>query len=224
MSTDRLADSAARPRRAPANDGLWIIGLVGRAGSGKTTVAKALAEDGAQLIEADRIGHQVTDRDPDVRAALIAEYGERVYLADGQLDRARVGRHVFGDPAALERLNRLVHPRILEIMRSRLRELRASGYRGAVVVDAALMLDWGFERECDAVIAVISPEPLQIERLVASRGWTPEQARARLAAQRPNPVFAAAADVVLENQGDLEDLARRAREALRRWPSSSGAG
>ncbi|MGH7743030.1 MAG: dephospho-CoA kinase, partial [Candidatus Eiseniibacteriota bacterium] len=173
-------------RRARADDGLWIVGLVGRAGSGKSTVAQSLAASGAELIEADRIGHQVTDTDPEVRAALIAEYGPDIYRADGALDRARVGQRVFADRAALERLNRLVHPRILRAMRARIAELQTRGFPGTVVVDAALMLDWEFERECDTVIAVVAPEALQISRLVAARGWSEAQARARLAAQRTN--------------------------------------
>jgi dephospho-CoA kinase len=218
MSTDPARGSAERPRRARAGDGLWIVGVVGRAGSGKSTVARTLAADGAPLIEADRIGHQVTDHDPEVRAALIAEYGDDVYRPDGALDRARVGRRVFADRAALERLNRLVHPRIVRAMRAEIAALSARGYRGPVVVDAALMLDWGFERECDAIFAVTAPEALQVERLIAARGWSEDQARARLAAQRPNEAFAAAADVVLENHGSLGDLERRAREAMRRRP------
>ena len=228
MSTERPdgsgsgPDAAARAgrapqgvaRRVPTNDGLLIIGLVGRAGSGKSTVARVLSECGARLIEADAIGHRVTDTDPEVRAAMIAEYGPDVYRADGALDRARVGARVFSDRGALQRLNRLVHPRIVVEMRREIAALATGGFRGPVVVDAALMLDWGFERECDAVIAVVAAEPLQIARLMAARGWTAEQARARLAAQRADPSFAAAADVVIDNSGDESLLRRRAAEAL----------
>src|SRR5262245_10835026 len=109
MSTER-----PRPRRAHAGDGLFILGLVGRAGSGKSTVARALVADGAALIDADEIGHQVTDHDPEVRGALASEYGADIYDADGRLDRRRVAARVFSDPAARARLDALVHPRILE--------------------------------------------------------------------------------------------------------------
>src|SRR5690349_20011371 len=102
-----------RLRRATEPDGLFIVGLVGRAGSGKSTVARALAADGTRLIEADAIGHAVTDGDPEVRAALAAEYGPGVYHADGTLDRARVAARVFTDAGARVRLNHLVHPRIV---------------------------------------------------------------------------------------------------------------
>jgi dephospho-CoA kinase len=209
MSTDR-------PRRAPSRDGLFIIGLVGRAGSGKSSVAAALAAGGATVIEADAIGHAVTDGDPAVRAALVAEYGAGVYGADGTLDRRAVAAKVFADRAARARLDALVHPRILARLRHALDELRAARWSGTVVVDAALMLEWGFERECDAVLAVRAPEADQLARLTRARGWTADEARSRLAAQRTDPAFADAADTVIDNRGTPEDLAREARAALAR--------
>ena len=205
-----------RARRAPADDGLVIVGLVGRAGSGKSTVARALAADGAAVIEADRVGHEVTEEDPEVRTALRRDYGDDVYGPDGRLDRARVAARVFADPGARARLDRLVHPRLLARIARRLEELRAQGFRGVVVLDAALLLDWGLERECDAVLAVTAPEEEQVRRLGRMRGWSREEALRRLAAQRANHAFAAAADVTLDNTGTLEELARAARAAVPR--------
>jgi dephospho-CoA kinase len=216
MSTDRR-------RRGRVGDGIFILGLVGRAGSGKTTVGRALAEAGAQLIEADRLGHEVTERDPEVRRELAAEYGHDVYGSDGRLDRRRVAARVFTDPEARHRLDRLVHPKILERIWEVLSRLRADGFRGLVVVDAALMLDWGLERSCDAVLAVLAPESEQVARLMRSRGWTEEEALARLAAQRTNEDFAAAADAVLDNQGSAEQLAEEARRVVERLRASRPA-
>src|SRR5262249_46174117 len=112
-------------RRTPAGDGLVIIGLVGRAGSGKSTVARALQSDGGVVIQADVIGHEVTDRDPETRAALISEYGADVYRPDGTLDRRRVAERVFSDREARARLDALVHPRIQARIRGELAALRA---------------------------------------------------------------------------------------------------
>ena len=207
MSTDR---------RPPAGDGLFILGLIGRAGSGKTTVARALERDGARVIEADRVGHEVADRDPAVREGLVAEYGAGVYGADGTLDRARVAARVFRDPEARARLDRLVHPRIVARIREEIGRLWREGFRGVVVVDAALMARWGFERECDAVIAVVAPEAAQVARLVRGRGWSEAEARARLAAQDSNEVSRASADVTLDNDETPETLARAARDAVNR--------
>jgi dephospho-CoA kinase len=209
MSTERT-----HPRRPHAGDGLFIIGLVGRAGSGKSTVALAIARDGGAIIDADAIGHQVTDQDPEVRAALTAEYGPDVYRADGTLDRRRVAASVFRDPAARARLDALVHPRILAQAWEAMNQLRLSGHRGVVVLDAALLLHWGMERSCDAVLAVSASEEAQVARLMASRGWSEEDARAVLGVQKPNEWFAAEADLTLENDGDVAALERAARAAV----------
>lgn len=207
---------ASRLRRAPSNDGLLLVGLVGRAGSGKSTVAAALAGLGALVLDADAIGHEVTDRDPAVREAMLRDYGPAVYLDDGRLNRRLVATKVFADAGALERLNALVHPRILRRLRERIAALPAEGFRGTVVIDAALMLDWAFERECDAVLAVVAPEEAQVARLVRARGWTEAEAKRRLAAQRPNDWFAAAADEVIDNRGTEAELAAAAAAALER--------
>jgi dephospho-CoA kinase len=97
-----------------------------------------------------------------------------------------------------------------------LEAMRADGFRGVVVVDAALMLDWQLERRCDAVLAVVADERDQVARLVSARGWSESQARARLAAQRTNEAFAAAADVALNNRGSTDELAKAARDAVQR--------
>ena len=198
--------STEKPRRRHTGDGLFIVGLVGRAGSGKSTIARAWAGEGVPIIDADRLGHEITDTDASVRAALSAEYGDDIYREDGALDRARVGARVFSDAAARQRLNQLVHPRILRRIRERLAEIVARGYRGVVVVDAALMLDWGFERECDEVLAVTAPESEQVARLVRARGWSEADARARIGAPRPNQDFAAVADRIIHNAGSEAEL------------------
>lgn len=204
----------SRPRRAPADDGLLIVGLVGRTGSGKSTVARALAATGAVVIEGDALGHEVTDRDPEVRQALAAEYGADVYRADGTLDRARVAARVFADDAARARLDALVHPRIVSRIGARIEALRAGGFRGVVVIDAALLLEWGLERACDVVIAVTAPEAEQVRRLTAARGWSRDEASRRLSVQRPNRSFGDAADLTLDNAGTRDALEAQVRETV----------
>lgn len=210
----------SRRRRARGDDPLWIVGLVGRAGSGKSTVARAFAERGFPVLDADRLGHQITERDPEVRAALAAEYGADVYRADGTLDRARVAARVFRDPHALARLNALVHPRIVTALLEGLSALRERGTRGVVIVDAALLLNWGFERECDFLVAVTAPESEMMARLARTRGWSEPQARARLDVQPATATLAAAADLVLENRGTEAALTQSAlREIAARHPA-----
>ena len=215
----------ARPRRA-STPGTFVLGLVGPAGGGKSTVARALASDGATVVEADRLGHEVTDHDPVVRAALIAEHGPEIYRADGRLDREKLAARVFTDPAALARLNQLVHPRILDRLRDAVRGFDgagAPGSRSLLVLDAALLLDWGFDQECDAVLAVVSPREQSIARLVRSRGWSEAQARERLAVARSNDNFAALADETIMNDGREEAAVATARAAVARLMSRRAA-
>jgi dephospho-CoA kinase len=211
---DAASSTSSRGRRArPRGAAPFVLGIVGPAGSGKSTLARSLAGPRTRVLDADRFGHEITDGDAAVRAALAAEYGADVYRADGTLDRARVGARVFSDPAALARLNALVHPRIVQ----RLREgVAAAGGADTVVVDAALLLDWGFERECDAVLAVTAPLETQVRRLVQGRGWSEADARQRLAAARSDEAFASLADEVLVNDRSEPELADAARAALAR--------
>lgn len=212
-----------RARRAPADDGLFIVGLIGQAGSGKSSVARVFEQDGARVIDADVLGHRVVDEDAAVRTGLIAEYGRDIYTPAG-LDRARVAAVVFRDPAARERLNRLVHPRIVERIYAAFESLREQGHRGVVVVDAALLLDWGFERECDALLAVTADRAAQLERLQQQRGWSTADAALRLAAQREQTVLVAAADAVIHNDGGTSELEQVARATLEALLKTSPAG
>src|SRR4029077_20272184 len=129
-----------------------------------------------RVLDADRMGHEITDGEPAGRAALIVEYGTAGYRADGALGRARVAARVFTDAAARARLDALTHPRILERLRAALAQAARERFTGTLLVDAALLLDWGFERECDAVVAVVATRALQVERLRAKRGWSEEEA------------------------------------------------
>jgi dephospho-CoA kinase len=221
MSTDdrHPSSSAAavrRPRRAP-QPGVFVLGLVGPAGAGKSTIARALAAQGARVVDADRLGHEVTDHDPEVRAALIADYGPSVYTATGALDRAQVAARVFAEPEALARLNALVHPRILTRFRDAIADASRPGGPAVLVIDAALLLDWGFESECDAVLAVLAPEAQQLARLTATRGWSEAEARRRLAAARAPESFAALADAVVMNDGDEASAIADAQRRLAHW-------
>jgi dephospho-CoA kinase len=193
---------------------------VGPAG-GKALARELVPASGAspadtRVLDADRMGHDITNRDPAVRAALAAEYGAGVYRADGTLDRAQVAANVFRDPAALARLNALTHPRILERLRADVERAGREGFRGTILVDAALLLDWGFERECDGVVAVVAPRALQLERLRTTRGWSADEATRRLANARTNEQFAALADEVVVNDRDEAHGVRELKTAIAR--------
>jgi dephospho-CoA kinase len=193
---------------------MLTIGLTGGIASGKSTVSRRLMELGATVVDADAIARALQEPGRPGLEGIVEEFGPSVLTPDGRLDRAALGARVFADPEARARLDRLVHPRIVAAIAARLDRLRAEGFRGVVVLDAALLLEWGLERWCDAVIAVHAPEDEQIARLIAARGWTREDAERRLAAQRTQQDFASAADVTLDSHGPREAFEARAHAAV----------
>jgi len=216
MSTERSFRSPPARVRRPQAPGPFVVGLVGPRGSGKSRLARAPAAPHFAVLDADRMGHEIVNEDAAVRAALAAEYGADVYRADGTLDRPRVAARVFSDPEALARLNRLVHPRILARLRDGVAAATREGFTGTLVVDAALLLDWGFERECDAVLAVLAPRALQVERLRAARGWSEEEILRRLAVARGDESFVALADDVVTNDRTPAEALEAARSVIAR--------
>ena len=184
------------------------IGLVGGVASGKSRVAQLLVELGAGVLDADRAGHAVLAEDAEVRDALRGRWGGGIFRPDGSVDRAAVARRVFGGggDAAAERefLEELVHPRIRARLEREARELAAAG-KPAVVLDAPLLLEAGWETMCDVVLMVDASRETRLSR-VRDRGWTEEQFDQREAAQWPIVKKREAADAVIHNDGTEEEL------------------
>lgn len=179
------------------------IGLTGGIGSGKSTVAALLAEHGALVVDADRLAREVVEPGTPGLAAVVAEFGEQVLAADGSLDRPSLAAVVFADPAARARLDAVVHP----LVRARAAELVAAAPREAVVVhDVPLLVETGQAASYDLVLVVRADPEERVRRLVG-RGLTAEDARARIASQATDEQRAAAADVVISNDGNRDDLA-----------------
>ncbi|GAA2304880.1 dephospho-CoA kinase [Actinomadura luteofluorescens] len=179
------------------------VGLTGGIGSGKSEVSKRLREHGAVVIDADRIAREVVEPGTPGLAAVVAEFGEDVLLPSGALDREKVGRIVFADPDRLAALNAIVHPLVGE----RMQELMDAAPADAVVVyDVPLLAENGLAGMYDEVVVVDAPEEVQLDRLVARRGMTEEDARARMANQASRADRRAVATHVLDNSGTLTDL------------------
>jgi dephospho-CoA kinase len=196
-----------------------IIGLTGGIGSGKSTVAAMLAERGARVIDADRIGHEAYLPGTPGWDQIVAAFGRDVVAADGTIDRAALGRRVFADPDALETLNRIVHPLIAQEIQARLGAALQTG-DAPVVIEAALLLDAGWRPLVDVVWVVVTPRSAVIDRVHAQRGLAPADIEARIAAQTTDEQRRRLADVVIENAGSIEDL-RRTVDAL--WAGIIGA-
>lgn len=179
------------------------VGLTGGIGSGKSEVSARLRERGAVVIDADKIAREVVEPGTPGLAAVVAEFGADVLLPSGALDREKVGRIVFGDPARLAALNAIVHPLVGE----RMQELMDAAPAGAVVVyDVPLLAENGLAPMYDEVVVVDAPEETQLDRLVARRGMTEEDARARMANQASRADRRAIATRIIDNSGTLDDL------------------
>ena len=184
---------------------MLTIGLTGGIGSGKSTVARLLAERGALVVDADRIAREVLEPGSPGLAAVAAEFGAGVLAADGSLDRAALAAIVFADEAARRRLDGLVHP----LVRRRSAEMIADAPADAVVVnDVPLRVETGQAGSYDLVLVVETDLDARVARLV-DRGLSEQDARARIAAQATDEQRRAVADVVVDNSGAPEDLAEQ---------------
>ncbi len=196
-----------------------IVGLTGGIASGKSTVARMLAERGVPVIDADAIAREVVEPGMPALAAIAARWPEVV--RDGVLDRQALGAVVFRDPAERAALEAIVHPAIRAEVEKRLEALRACG-EPIAVYEAALLVEAGLDEEMDALVVVALPEEEQLRRVVARDGISEEAARARLASQAPLAEKLRRADFVIDNSGDRATLRRRVDEvwsAVRAWAS-----
>src|SRR3954447_4646653 len=179
------------------------VGLTGGIASGKSTVAAILRELGAVVIDADQVARDVVAPGTPGLAAVVAAFGPEVLTEAGALDRPAVARRVFEDPEARRRLEGIVHPLV---RRSAAAAEEAVPPGVLVVHDIPLLVETGQASAFDAVLVVDVPEELQVERMMADRGWSREEALSRIAAQASREERLAAATHVLDHSGTREHL------------------
>jgi len=196
-----------------------VIGLTGGIGSGKSTVSAMLAELGARVVDADKIGHFVYRPESDGFRAVVDAFGPGVVAPDGTIDRAKLGAIVFGDPAARARLNAIVHPLIGQELAARLAAARDDGYDGPVVVEAAVLIEAGWRPLVDKLWVVSIDREKAIDRVVASRGVSRAEVERRMDAQLPDAARRREADLVIENSDGLDALRTQVEAA---WRSVAG--
>jgi dephospho-CoA kinase len=189
-----------------------LIGLTGGIGSGKSTVASMLAELGASIIDADKVGHDVYRPGSEGFRMVRDAFGPDVVAADGTIDRAWLGARVFADAGALARLNALLHPLIGEEIRRRVAAARVAHPDAPVVVEAAIMLEAGW-RFFDRIWVVVVARETAIARVVASRQLDRDAVEQRLDAQMSNDERRRHGDLVIENDGTLAELRARVEAA-----------
>ncbi|MFE0047941.1 dephospho-CoA kinase [Streptomyces albireticuli] len=184
------------------------VGLTGGIGAGKSEVSRLLASYGAVVVDSDKIAREVVEPGTPGLAAVVAEFGPGVLTPEGALDRPALGAIVFADPGRLAALNAIVHP----LVRERSAQLEAAAGPDAVLVhDVPLLAENGLAPLYDLVIVVDASTETRLDRLVGLRGMTPDEARARMAAQATREARLAIADVVIENDGSRGELEARVR-------------
>lgn len=182
-----------------------IVGLTGGIGAGKTAVAKLLEKHGATIIDTDAIAREVVEPPSPILDAISGAFGAAVIGQDGALDREALARIVFADGEKLRQLNEITHPEILKRVLARI-----GGYppSAIVVVVVPLLFESGFDRNCDAVIAVTAREAVRVERVVKRDAMTEADVRARMRVQFPESGFEGRATWIVRNDQDEAALDR----------------
>ncbi|MCP4958613.1 MAG: dephospho-CoA kinase [Actinomycetia bacterium] len=198
-----------------------VIGLTGGIGSGKSTVSAALAERGADIVDADAITRSLQEPGGTVHTAMVEHFGDSIVDTDGRLDRAAIAEIVFNDSDQLEALNGIVHPMVGKAMRDR---VESAGSGDIVILDVPLLAegrtkDGKSKHDMAAVLVVDCPVDIAVERLVSDRGFDEADARARIANQATREDRLEMADFVIDNGGSLDNLAGQI-EAAWQWMES----
>ena len=194
-----------------------LIGLTGNIGTGKSTVAGMLVELGAEAIDADAVVHQVMRAGTPVHAAIVSAFGPGVLSPGGEVDRRRLGEIVFADPAALARLEAIIHPVVIEEVNRRV----ASSSAAAVVVEAIKLIEAGMADGCDSVWVTTCRPEQQAQRIMEARGLSRAEAEHRVRVQPPQEEKVARADVVIDTSGTL---AWTREQVVAAWERTASGG
>ena len=190
---------------------MLVIGLTGGIGSGKSTVSALLAEKGAVIVDADAITREVQQPGTDTFKAMVERFGEGIVGPDGALDRNAVADIVFNDPDALADLNHIVHPAVGAEIASRMQTLAEGD--DVVVLDVPLLVESSRAYPVAGLLVVDVDPEVAVQRVVGQRGMREDDVRARMTRQASREQRLARADRVIDNSGDLDDLARQVDEA-----------
>jgi dephospho-CoA kinase len=188
---------------------LIIAGLTGGIASGKSTVAAMLAAAGARIVDADRIAHQVVDKGQAAYDDIVRHFGPAILKPDGQINRETLGAIIFNDRDAKQALNKIVHPRVNEVMQRHIHQLAREHPQDPVILDIPLLIESGWHKSLPVIILVYVPEVVQQTRLMTRDGLTATDAMSRIRAQMPIDAKRAFADFIIDNTGTLEATQRQ---------------
>jgi len=185
-----------------------IIGITGGIGSGKTEVAKVFKKLGAIILSGDEIGRDVVKKNQTVLKKLVKTFGRVILYKNNKLNRRKLGEIAFSSADGKNKLNRIIHPYLLSNLRKKI-----TGYRkrkkGLVMVDAALIIEWGLQKELDYLILVESNLKNRLKRLKENSGYSQKEALNRIKAQIDYKTRRKYADYIIRNDKDLKELKKR---------------
>ncbi|MBI4726437.1 dephospho-CoA kinase [candidate division TA06 bacterium] len=187
-----------------------LAGLTGGTGSGKSTAARYFRELGARIIDADRMGHDLLKSGSPCYEAVLKAFSPGIAIK-GRISRKELGKIVFGNKREMKKLNRIVHPHILNGIKDQISKIKKSGFKGLVVVDAALIVPWGLQNKLDHLIVVEAPVKIRLERLVAD-GLSLDRARKIMASQLPVAKLKREGDLIIINGGSLSSLQQKVKK------------
>jgi len=189
-----------------------VIGLTGGIGAGKSTAARILSDLGAQVINADQIGHTVYAPGTKGWELVVREFGCEIVAEDGTIDRKRLGTIVFADAKGLDRLNKLLHPMMGEVIRRQIEAGQAAGRHSPIVVEAAVMIEANWHSMVDELWLVVASRAAVLSRVAAQRGLGVDAIESRIKAQMSDEERRRHADVVIDNSGTPDELKETLRQ------------
>lgn len=193
-----------------------LIGITGGIASGKTEVALVFQKLGAEILSGDEIGKDVVDKNPQLLKRLVKTFGDEILDSKKRLNRKKLGKIAFSSPSLTEKLNRIVHPFLLENLKEKIESLRRKSDKKIVVVDAALIVEWGLQKKLDYLVLVDCSKEKRVKRLIKQRGYTRKEAEQRIKAQFPESKKRKHADFIIKNAGGLKELRTHARVLWRK--------
>jgi dephospho-CoA kinase len=190
---------------------MLLIGVTGGIACGKTEVCKVFQRKGATVLSGDQIGKEVLEKNKKVLNELVQTFGGSILNKNGTLNRRKLGKIAFATKESKDKLNRIIHPYLLKDLKKRIGRLRKKD-KNAVVIDAALIVEWGLEKELDYLIFVESKKEDKIKRLQKLKGYSRKEAMDRIKSQLPEITKKRKADFVIKNDKDLAGLRERANK------------
>lgn len=199
---------------------MYVVGLTGPTGSGKSEVSRVLADNGIPVIDTDVLARKVVEPGSACLSDLVKTFSEKILNSDGTLNRRELANYAFSSPEKSKLLNSITHPYIIELSKNILMSMEQN-HEFAAVIDAPLLFESGMDSICDLTVAVIAPFEMRLERILKrDNGLDEKQARLRISAQNPENYYSENADVIINNSGDLSRLynqAEKLAQNIREW-------